>query len=320
MRTLSSQSRKPIYFLGMVALLAIGVFGQAGLRRAIDTDNDGKADFSIFRPSNNTWYIIRSGGGIVVQAWGSADEDFMVPGDYDGDGRGDIAVWRDTTGIWYRLNSGSSTISVQAWGISGDEPVARDYDGDGATDLAVIRRSNGIMTWYIFGSTSQFFTYNWGNSTDYSAPGDYDGDGKYDIGVQRPGASPTADGTFYILKSLGGIDVVTFGQSNDLIAPGDYDGDGKTDIAVIREGSTPTSFLQWFIRPSDGSAMISRTWGVTSTDLNVQNDYDGDGKCDVAVWRNADGNFYVQRSLDGGVQVVNWGVANDFPVAAYDSH
>ena len=77
--------------------------------------------------------------------------------------------------------------------------------------------------------------------------------------------------------------------------------------------------LTWYIRQSSNGIIQTRTWGATGTDLNVQNDYDGDGKADVAVWRNTDGKFYVQRST-GGVDVVNWGTTNDFPVAAYDSH
>ncbi|MDH3530687.1 MAG: hypothetical protein OEQ28_14080, partial [Acidobacteriota bacterium] len=62
------------------------------------------------------------------------------------------------------------------------------------------------------------------------------------------------------------------------------------------------------------------TYGITSTDLNVQNDYDGDGKTDVAIWRDSDTRFYVLKSSDGGLAVSQWGLPSDYPVASYDTH
>src|SRR5258706_3919925 len=119
------------------------------LREAVDTDNDCKADFTVFRPSDDLWYTAKSGGGYSYTQWGLASYDYTTPGDYDGDGIGDVAVWRDTDGNFYWLNSSNGAYNVIHFGLSGDEPVPRDYDGDGKTDLAGIRRSNGSMVWYI---------------------------------------------------------------------------------------------------------------------------------------------------------------------------
>jgi spore coat protein A, manganese oxidase len=306
-------------FAALFSVLCAGAFGQTKLRNALDYNGDGRADFTIFRPSTNTWFIVDAQGGIRVQHFGSANEDFLVPADYDGDNIADIAVWRDTTGVWYRLNSLSNTFTFQTWGQTGDEPVARDFDGDNKADMTVVRRTGGTMTWYVFGSMLGFYSFQFGNSTDFTAPGDYDGDGKFQAAVQRPGATPTSPATFYI-KTDQGFDVYTWGQSNDLVVPGDYDGDGKTDVAVVREGLTPTDVLTWYIRRStDGSADI-RSWGVTGTDLTAQNDYDGDGKTDLAIWRNSDGHWYIFRSRGDGFDVVWWGESNDFPVSGYDTH
>jgi hypothetical protein len=321
-----TMSRKFSVSLFLMLVFVFSVFSasaQVGLRRAMDQDSDGKADFWVFRPSNSVWYVNKSAGGINFQTFGTASTDYMAPGDYDGDGKGDIAIFRDTDGTWYFLRSSNGTIGGMAWGLTGDEPVARDYDGDGKTDFAIARRTGGNMVWYIFNSATQSFrAEGWGLATDYVAPGDYDGDGKYDLAIQRGGATTTSLAYFYINKSSGGYDIVGWGFTNDLVVPGDYDGDGKTDIAVVREGATPTSPLNWYIRKSSDGNLLGVTFGVTNTDLNVQNDYDGDGKCDPAVWRDSNGTFYIALSTTNysSLNASQWGSSGDYPVGSYDTH
>ena len=306
------------FLLLTIASLA---FGQVSLRRAMDFDGDGKADYVIFRPSNNYWYILTSQNNVVIQPWGIANEDHLVPGDYDGDGKADLAVWRDTNGIWFVINSGTSTVSIAQFGVTGDEPVARDYDGDGKTDFAVVRRSNGAMIWYILRSSDLSLSVaQFGLSTDYTAPGDYDGDGKFDLAVQRPGASPNQLSTFFINQTTAGFRAVPWGFANDFVVPGDYDGDGKTDIAVVREGATASDNLWWYIiKSSDGEPLVV-PFGLTGTDYTAQGDYDGDGKTDIAVWRNSTGQFFVFNQVTISLTAIQWGTANDYPVANFDTH
>ena len=63
----------------------------------------------------------------------------------------------------------------------------------------------------------------------------------------------------------------------------------------------------------DRAQLATFTWGVTGTDLNVQNDYDGDGKTDFAVWRNTDGKFYIFNPVTGNISVVSWGAPERLP-------
>jgi hypothetical protein len=89
---------------------------------------------------------------------------------------------------------------------------------------------------------------------------------------------------------------------------------------VIRRNSDPAQPVNWYIQRSSDGNLMGLSFGTTETDTAVQNDYDGDGKTDVAMWRETDDNFYVLRSSDGQFQVTTWGLSNDTPIAAYDTH
>jgi hypothetical protein len=59
---------------------------------------------------------------------------------------------------------------------------------------------------------------------------------------------------------------------------------------------------------------------VIGGDVQVQREYDGDGKTDIAVWRNTDGHYYILNSNNFTMSDIWWGLPNDIPVASYDTH
>ncbi|MBV9959844.1 MAG: VCBS repeat-containing protein, partial [Acidobacteria bacterium] len=112
-----------------------------------DYDGDGKAELSVFRPADGTWYIQSSSNGVMrADQWGTSG-DKIVPADYDGDGRTDLAVFRPSNGTWYILQSNTNSLRAVQWGISTDVVAPADYDGDGRADVAVWREATG--TWYV---------------------------------------------------------------------------------------------------------------------------------------------------------------------------
>ncbi len=171
--------------------------------------NDGKTDFSVFRPSNATWYALQSDNNLPLAVQFGVNGDLPTPGDYDGDGATDYAVFRPSSGTWYIQRSSNFGVIQQQFGFGTDKPMQGDYNGDGRTDIAVWRPSNG--TWYVLmsGTANQFSSFSFGISSDVPVQGDYDGDGTSDIAVFRQSM-----GAWYVLQSSNGaFKFASFGQA-----------------------------------------------------------------------------------------------------------
>jgi uncharacterized delta-60 repeat protein len=142
-----------------------------------DFDGDGRADFTVFRPSSSYWYILNSSNNSFLPVPFGAAGDLIAPADYDGDGRADAALFRPTgTGdpnkaYFYIQQSRANSLRAEQFGRQGDVPVSGDWDGDGRADIAVFRPENG--NWYVLRSTSGFFGVQWGTANDKPAPAAY---------------------------------------------------------------------------------------------------------------------------------------------------
>ena len=261
---------------------------------AFDFDGDSRTDVSVFRPSNGSWWIARSTGGVLAKQFGIST-DRIVPADYDGDLKADISVYRD--GTWYIIRSSDDTITINSWGTADDIPVPADYNSDGSAELAIFRPASG--SWWILNANGTFSSAAFGIDGDIPTPGDYDGDGKADLSVFRPGAQ----GTWWVLNSSNGVAASTpFGLQGDIPVAADYDGDGRDNIAVFRPSNST-----WYRSPNASTNYDAVQWG-TATDALAPGDYDGDGKADPAVFR--EGIWYILRSASG-VEILQFGTAGD---------
>ena len=154
---------------------------------------------------------------------------------------------------------------------------------------------------------------------------DFNGDNKTDFAVLRfPGNFPGAQLTWWIQNNGA--------QPNDFVAmplglrgidvqvPADYDGDGKTDIAVFRHQNTGVGGANqdagtWYIFQSSTNSYHIEKFGQAGDNATVVDDYDGDGKADLAVYRIntppqglGQGYYLYKSSMTGDTVVVPWGM------------
>jgi uncharacterized delta-60 repeat protein len=282
------------------ATIGVARLNAMSVKTPFDYDGDGKADVSVFRGSENQWYVLQSSNFQVVQKIFASPNDIPAPADYDGDGKTDFAIYRPSSGdFWYLSSINNAQINVH-WGASGDIPRPADFDGDGKADFIVYRPSNSV--WYRFGSTGAISILAFGIAEDKPLIGDFDGDGKADQAIFRP-----STGDWWYASSVSGQFLAThWGATGDIPVPADYDGDGKTDFAIFRPSNGG-----WFISNSSNGSFTTTSFGL-STDKPVAADFDGDGKADIAVYRPTDHTWYLLQTT-AGFGALQFGNATDLP-------
>jgi uncharacterized delta-60 repeat protein len=180
-----------------------------------------------------------------------------------------------------------------------------DFDGDGKDDIGVYRPSDTY--WYLNRSTGGFYAEQFGLSADKPIAADYDGDGKADIAIYRDGVwmwMRSSDFTFATRVC---------GQAGDIPRP-IYGSDGRADFLVFRPSNG-----KFYVHPafSSESEADMRDLDPLPTDKPVVADYDGDGRGDLAVFRN--GQWRIVTSNNLALRLYNFGLAGDIPVPAdYD--
>ncbi len=296
------------------------------------------ADFNVFNGTNpnGTWslYVVDdqvldvnnslpSGWSINITTAGG----YRGTYDFTGDGSTDFttltlggAVGSPIT--WRVLRNpanpapGAAFIRFIDFGMVGDSITAGDYLGDGKTELSVWR--TGFFYHIPFqestSPTGPVTTVNWGQAGDnLGRVGDYDGDGKDDETVLRIVSNVIE---WHVRGSAGTNRVVPFGRTTAGISTlafqgSDFTGDGREEF-VICQVTNSSGAGQWLIGDSiTGAVILTVDFGNFNTDFFINpDDYTGDGRADIPVWRFlGDRGWYIRDTATGNLlPVVVFGV------------
>ena len=267
-----------------------------------DYNGDGVTDFAMFRPSTNVWYIMLAGNLRVVAYEFGSPSDTPVPADYNGDGITDIAFYR--AGEW--IIRGGATVR---FGESGDIPVPADYDGDGRADFAVYRPATG--TWFV----RDQLAIRWGQPGDVPLPLDRDGDGRAELIVFRP-----SNGTWYFTNpATGASEGMVWGVAGDIPVGGALPATASLatnaiasaealrgdEQAHVAEAAAPMleSPVASHVVPETGRITLA----ASPRRRSASDDFDGDGRADVMIYRPRTGDWWMRKSNESAHVRLFWG-------------
>ena len=212
-----------------------------------DFDGDGKADLAYYEPSNATWYMDDSTGGLSSFVLGTSNSSVPVVGYFDANAPEEAAVYTvvNGQGVW-TIASGITPRTV-TFGLAGDIPEPGDYTGVGYDELAVYRPSTGQFLVQVPGpngttTTDTISIPGIGVGTpDLSSlvpvPGAYDNQTYFTDNKPERTEAAVYDPITGVYTILGpnGVDTPapTF-KPGDIPAPADYYGNGSTQAVVFR--------------------------------------------------------------------------------------
>ena len=248
--------------------------------------------------------------------------------DFNGDSKKDfvgtsVGSNPSTRIIKIAINAGNNTFSTSELEIPSyyyDAAKYGDFNGDGLQDLLFSAGNKNLLLKNL--GNNNFLSQEFRSAIGESISDRVDLDAKVDtISLRRRYLNP-------MVESEGGqrLAFTSVAFNKNVCDPVgqtkivDFDGDGTIDRAFWNPTTgywrryTPVSqfgdYQQVFFQFGSGS------FG----DVPVQNDYDGDGRTDYAVYRRSTGTWYVHRSSDQQYTIFRFGIAEDKPVAAdYDN-
>lgn len=234
-----------------------------------------------------------------------------------------IGVFRD--GTWL-IDKNWDTVPDETiqFGSRGDRPLTGDWNGDGICDLAVWHRTaeGGItVQFYLRGGSPDSFPAIQLESDRWTpVAADLDGDGRSEIGyvmTQVPGEGlvwvfdTRHDATFaerFVFGSPGGTPVI-----------GDWNGDGVDQVAVCLVGNGANSDVRLWQLQVPGDAEPTERIYLSSFDIPLAGDWDGNGIDDLGGWRPVQNpgpcfwQFETTKNEHSECDLEGFGVETDIP-------
>lgn len=244
----------------------------------------------------------------------------ITTGDLDGDGKNEIIVTnrgQNTVAIYHNTST-SGTIDGNSFTLGAHYDTENwpwsvdvsDLDGDGDLEIAVVNGLTSSVSIYKNTASSGSIEAN-----SFSAPlhlaikgggydidiGDLSGDGIPDIATANWGYSSAS-----ILKNTSTNGSLTFATHIDLtvshpfsVSIADLDGDGKSDLALGGQDHGASIFrntaTDGAIDANSFAPPIHYSGGANPYGIAVE-DFDGDGKPDLALGNNSSANISIYKN------------------------
>jgi hypothetical protein len=254
--------------------------------QAKDLNNDGRADIVVHVPYNSA---PPPPGGKMYIYYGQTDGTFSA--------------------TQYPIYNPTSYLSF----------VIGEFNGDTKPDIfemGMTEQGSGIRYYSVHtnngaGSFTRTDYVKDIGEVQYFNFADLNGDNKTDIHIKSRDSQQ--------LKNMFGDQIVNIRynqcQPAGAVKNANFDGNDRDDLTVWNStnGNWRSTNAHWWAGRDQSVKQFN--WGLGSLgDIPAPGDYDGDGKSDYAVYRNGEGNWYINQSSNGAWLTVRFGLPGDIPV------
>lgn len=220
------------------------------------------------------------------------------------------------------INNVFSEIDPQLWCGSS----CSDYTGkfiptiseseDVVIDHNTILQSGNILSAGTYVNAGFVYQNNLGPHNEYGIKGDGTGVGNATLQTYFPGAEVRHNA---IINTVGTTDWSPYYPSGNRFS------ENLSSAGFVDQTNPNPKLRNYRLAPSSpyrNQAGDGKDIGANIDALNSalrSSDFDSDGKTEIAVWRPADGSWYIYNSADKSVRTYRFGVPGDIPAAAdYD--